>query len=82
MPALTSIEADWSLTTRVLQPRCTVTDYTVTVLGEVCQEHITCFFSCSKRTNPQPKLSNTKGFPGGVPVNTERSASENLRVRR
>ena len=29
-----------------------------------------------------PKFSNTKGFVGGVPVNTETSASEILRVRR
>ena len=29
-----------------------------------------------------PKISNTKGFVGGVPVNTETSASEILRVRR
>ena len=38
--------------------------------------------SCSERTSPHSKISKTKGFVGGVPVNTETSASEILRVRR
>ena len=32
--------------------------------------------SCSERTSPHSKISNARGFVGGVPVNTETSASE------
>ncbi len=59
-------------------PVATVTSYMVTASGEVCQRRPRNSHSCSGRTSPHPiSMINPKGFLGGVPVNTETSASEN-----
>jgi len=54
----------------------------VTASGEVCQSLTTLKPTLVQSEQvPHFKIPNTRGFMGGVPVNTETSASEILRVR-
>ena len=80
MPAVTSIEADLVTYNKSVAPLHCNRLYGY---GLRCGVSIADHHSLVQSEQvPRQKLSKTKGFVGGVPVNTETSASEILRVRR